>query len=593
MNAIRQMLVSDLVRRKRLGLTKQLTPAQWAYHALEWLDGWVATYPPSNPEHPSAIQHAQNDLDLAEGMPKLIDAVRAAVAAAPAGLSTAAAQFAIGAPNGADLHHEWRTVRLKFEATSLWAQSPGRASIAYFLSRSLTIAGKGLALEILCALWDFGAHEPDLEPKEGAAISYGVGDDVIVPVAPQTLDALISDISLAFRTIPAPSEVQKWTELGYHLAREALSAALMIADPISDHDARLGMRANMGTLDYSWAKPELKKAAVAHRIQLDPFGSLQHWLALLGVAVATKNIGGRIYWQNNAPMLGLHAELSQSLVAHTLSEACRKAGERLTFSADGKKNVQDIAILESMMYQKQNPDLGSVFSVIEQPEFGRVLPSPYVLIHGAGHQHFLARMEACLRGAVDDIRIDGERMSPNKRRSAEQIVGDLIAPPSDPHEPVRPIHDAPFGCRWHPSELQSYALSASSPSKAGARPINVAAQRLAYLGLLALSPKLVWRHTMPMMMWPGARFFSDIGRPRPDVIAEFRWPVAWQGGKSAGELVAMLHPERVWLPSLRRPREDGMLWMQCVAQQRGRMATVLPPAPVPAPPCAAIEEGIA
>jgi hypothetical protein len=172
-------------------------------------------------------------------------------------------------------------------------------------------------------------------------------------------------------------------------------------------------------------------------------------------------------------------------------------------------------------------------------------PSPFVLMFGQGHQHFLDRLVAvsCSKGIA---RNRSKRTEP-KFDGVEKIAQALFAPW------MRCDETPAF--RWDPEEDQRYALRYGNPSKAGAAPTVHGANRLAAVGFLSfpVAP------SQPRQVCAGARQRSG------DV--EFLWPI-WSGPISLHTLESLLvHPD-VLSGKLERLQALGVVDVLCARRVR-------------------------
>jgi hypothetical protein len=139
-------------------------------------------------------------------------------------------------------------------------------------------------------------------------------------------------------------------------------------------------------------------------------------------------------------------------------------------------------------------------------EKGQIRPTPYCLMFGQGHQHFLKNWSSAPR--------------------IDEHAGDrLLAALRD----AWPYDEAGLTFRWDPEEDRRYALRARDPSGDKVQTCD-AANRLAAIGLASL-PAI-----------PTERFLEAPGFVRSRRQAEFRWPL-WTVPLRERAIVALLrHP---------------------------------------------------
>jgi hypothetical protein len=154
-------------------------------------------------------------------------------------------------------------------------------------------------------------------------------------------------------------------------------------------------------------------------------------------------------------------------------------------------------------------------------EDGRTNASPFVMLFGQGHQHFLDRLVSVPRGDLPaPLR---KRKNPPDLRSSSMIAEALFAPwkRADPTDAFR----------WDPEEDQRYALRYGDPSRSGAALTVHGANRLAAIGLLSF----------PCM--PTNRRLQATASARTKDGIVFIWPV-WTSALTRRSIEDLLmHPD--------------------------------------------------
>lgn len=154
---------------------------------------------------------------------------------------------------------------------------------------------------------------------------------------------------------------------------------------------------------------------------------------------------------------------------------------------------------------------------------GKLMASPFVLMFGQGHQHFLERLVDVPVGALPK-RLQKREPTPDLNDPAK-LAEALFAPWRR--------EDETDAFRWDPTEDQRYALRFGNPSKAGAASTVHGANRLAALGFSCLT-------CAPRRGAPG---IAAVRRGRGGI--EFVWPV-WEAPLALGGVLSLLsHPEVV------------------------------------------------
>ena len=186
------------------------------------------------------------------------------------------------------------------------------------------------------------------------------------------------------------------------------------------------------------------------------------------------------------------------------------------FDVDNRKNV-DFNREDYRQYAarvlKRNREAGAALASALTSESSskrdRLQASPFVMMFGQGHQSFLERLAAVV---VD------------QRTTDEKVLEALFQPWRRDEESE--------GFRWDPEDDQRYAFRYGNPSKAGAAPTVIGANRLAAIGFLSFPT------------------VARDGRMRASGTAYdngwcFVWPI-WTTPLSRGSIEALLnHPDLI------------------------------------------------
>lgn len=254
---------------------------------------------------------------------------------------------------------------------------------------------------------------------------------------------------------------------------------------------------------------------------LEP-GKLVAFLALLGamraVRVARPAWRVRAWWTGDdaRPVIAVEGADDESSFGAALVGGVR--GHREAFSFTGRDDVKYTPDeLRDLLHEALAQDDGDrrlrvdALSVlgsdaIADDEKGMIRPTPYCLMFGQGHQHFLKNWSM----APQIVESDGAR-----------LVSALLHP--------WPYAEPGLTFRWDPDEDRRYALRARDPSGDKVKTCD-AANRLAAIGLASL-PAI-----------PAERFLEAPGYMRSRRRAEFRWPI-WSVPLRERAIVALLrHP---------------------------------------------------
>ncbi|WP_396214698.1 hypothetical protein [Gemmatimonas sp.] len=242
-------------------------------------------------------------------------------------------------------------------------------------------------------------------------------------------------------------------------------------------------------------------------------------LALIGVqralAVSRPSWSVWSWWEGNdaRPVLEVDTPTEQADVWEALLEGIRAHASALDF---GGREAADYARAEwRALFDTGDALRGEVIAAIGSDAHERewkagtgLQPTPYCLMYGQGHQHFLKALAQVPRVSA----------SPESREEFTRVL----------LEPWR--YDRPgLSFRWDPADDRRYALRADDPSK-GASSGNEAANRLAALGMLSLAPL------------PNERELLAPGYTRRGRQAVFAWPVWSVPSSVRGIRALMRHP---------------------------------------------------
>lgn len=181
-------------------------------------------------------------------------------------------------------------------------------------------------------------------------------------------------------------------------------------------------------------------------------------------------------------------------------------------------------------------------------ETDEVNPTPFCLLFGQGHQHFLERFAGVPRTSAPAVTRKGRKRKTQSGDGAVECLSEAL------FQPWR-RQDQTFAFRWDPEEGVRYALMAGDPTDASYKTgTQHGANRLAAIGLAALT------------VAPGVRR----GKVRPAVIGgsvadggfSFAWPI-WEDPAALAAIRALLaHPD------LRKPGALAHLGVQAVMEAR-------------------------
>lgn len=276
-----------------------------------------------------------------------------------------------------------------------------------------------------------------------------------------------------------------------------------------------------------------------HRlIGLEP-DNLLAFLALLGLLralrVARPAWRARVHWETSdppiRPNLTLHQPATAADVAKSAASGCAVLAKNNEFPnwktpamrrTDARRLMRD-AVLLGPAGRNRADVLAALFSdVAEKDEV--VVPTPFCLLFGQGHQYFLDRFSSVAKQASVPPRLGN---------------GHLTSSPGDPIERAL-FHvwerlDPTPGFRWDPAEDRRYALRFSDPSKDAATTVH-GANRLAVVGLPALT-------TCPGTVGKRVRLLTMGVRQTNGRDVEVSWPIWTRPASLEGIRALLTHPQ--------------------------------------------------
>lgn len=242
-------------------------------------------------------------------------------------------------------------------------------------------------------------------------------------------------------------------------------------------------------------------------------------LALLGVhralGVARPAWLVRSHWEgaDPRPVLEVHGAESERAVWEALAEGVRLHHQALDFAGRDAADYtrEEWGALFEGAEALRTDVLAAICSDAHERDWKThmgVQPTPYCLMYGQGHQHFLKALSQVSR-------------LPSESGAAAELMRVLV-------EPWR--YDRPgLSFRWDPDDDRRYALRADNPST-GTKYGNEAANRLAALGMCSLAPL------------PGEREVLAPGFARRERQAVFAWAVWSVPLRERGIRALLRHP---------------------------------------------------
>lgn len=229
-----------------------------------------------------------------------------------------------------------------------------------------------------------------------------------------------------------------------------------------------------------------------HRLQgLEP-DNLLAFLALLGtlrsLEAAKPDWSPRVCWDTDVaptrPLLTLRAPVSAAQICEAIAKGCDLLAQDYDFGEWKVPNMpsgEALRLLDDAVSggpeSRQRADLlSSLVSDLAVKDDGTVLPTPFCLLFGQGHQYFLTRLAEIPRQSSAPARGTGRtKVIPSP---AETIEAALF------HTWER--IDASDSFRWDPAEDRRYALRFGNPSNDALLTVH-GANRLAAIGLPLLT----------------------------------------------------------------------------------------------------------
>ena len=197
--------------------------------------------------------------------------------------------------------------------------------------------------------------------------------------------------------------------------------------------------------------------------------NLLAFLALLGMlkCLEAKNSHWepRISWNEGVPTLHLKANAGKKEVLECIAGGIETYAQKVRF--DGAKDVGDVGEFKKLQ-DSADPDIVSALgsSAMLNRKKDKVQRNLLCMMSGAGHQHFLARLEGAV--CIENCR----------ERVIENIRNALF---SDWH-----YTESNWAFRWDPKEYRPHAFRAVNPSKDSVTCVDGAC-RLAAVGFLSFT----------------------------------------------------------------------------------------------------------
>ncbi|MEB2344209.1 MAG: hypothetical protein OZ948_05670 [Deltaproteobacteria bacterium] len=235
----------------------------------------------------------------------------------------------------------------------------------------------------------------------------------------------------------------------------------------------------------------------------------------------------RLSWAGPPWCARLHLadEADEAEVAQVANEGVLSIARRFDVGSHRNVSFDEDAYLEHLQHvrgDEQGSGLAAALTA-QRPHRrdGTLMPSPFVLMFGQGHQHFLERLVDVPLGVLPK-RLQRRKPAPNLNDPA-RIADALFAPWRR--------DDETDAFRWDPKEDQRYALRFDDPSEAGAAATVHGANRLATLAFASLT-------CAPRRDAPGV---AAVRRARATI--EFIWPI-WDVPLGLGGILSLLsHPD--------------------------------------------------
>lgn len=305
---------------------------------------------------------------------------------------------------------------------------------------------------------------------------------------------------------------------------------------------------------------------VTHRLEgLEPDNFLA-FMALLGALRALETARPqwrpRSFWdverQPWRPALSITADADHQEIADAAAEGVASLASAHDFG--GRKSIDFSREEAAQLLSDENSDRRALFACLLSPaaykDDGAPMPTPYCLMFGQGHQHFLDRFAEVPNTLSPPPR--GRGKTAKDVSPAEAIRESLFAPWNrvDPTDSFR----------WDPEEANRYALRAKNPSSdAEAKTTQHGANRLAAIALPLLPAAAVARRGDVKLLAVGATYSEDGSLC-------ISWPIWRSPARLAGVLALMrAGPEPA---SLRPP--DVVAFMRAGRASLGKFMILTP-----------------
>ena len=277
-----------------------------------------------------------------------------------------------------------------------------------------------------------------------------------------------------------------------------------------------------------------------HRLTgLEP-DNLLAFLALLGLLraldAAQPAWRARVHWDVGHPPIRPVLTLRQSVVATSVAESAAagcsilaKAHEFPDWKTPAIPRIDARRLLQSATFagpagRNRADVLSALFSDIAVKD-EVVVPTPFCLLFGQGHQYFLDRFSAVAKQASvpqsDNVLKKTSRTSPGVTMERALFH-------------VWERTDPTPAFRWDPAEDRRYALRSMDPSKDAARTVH-GANRLAAIGLPALT-------TCPTTVASRIRLSTIAVRRLGGRDIEVTWPIWTRPASLQGIRALLTHP---------------------------------------------------
>jgi hypothetical protein len=299
--------------------------------------------------------------------------------------------------------------------------------------------------------------------------------------------------------------------------------------------AKGGTRAKDHVLsEPPWA-PDAANPSARHRLAgLEP-DNLLAFMALIGLLRALEEARPdwrpRAFWDVEAhpwrPSLTLEQPHTQAEVADAAAEGINALGARHAFLArflDVKLNRADYRALHAAADGGGQAVLDALVCDGAVKDDGTLWPTPFCLLFGQGHQHFLDRFHDVPSGVLPGKL--AKLKSPPDLSASHYLATALFRP----WQRIDPTD----GFRWDPVEDRRYALRAGDPS-GDAATTQHGANRLAAIALPLFPTVAILRRGEARLLAAGTRYNSDGG------IA-FTWPIWSRAAALAGISALLAHP---------------------------------------------------